>query len=409
MPNILWLLVSLGLAGLFFRWRSPLVVLAPVLFTSSLTSPFFEEGAISINLIMLSWMVCFIVLAVYFKGRRIRIDNFDEVRANYARMTQRAAILLVVALALLLLVISFWIQQAGVEQFSSAKRTTDNGVWFNVSNTIFNLFRQYMVIVLALFRFRLRNPHVLMALLVLIASVLVGYLSSSRGLFIFPLVLVFFVRMVRMRSSNQRLKILTTFFVIGMIGTALMAAISAERAGVGSLAEGFTILGEQLNNSATGYGLAPEKDRIVWDYSQGGGIPVVQVLLLGGFYGLIPRAFWPGKPEFVGTGPLAGAYVFRGQNYVDQGAGIPISFPSEIALAFGSAWFLPGFLATVLVVILVAEILRPFPLLTFALLSFLSGIVAHGLPKSQVELIVNALTLLLITRIVGFRFVQRKS
>lgn len=401
MYNLIWLICVLLIFATFLRWRSPLLLTVPHMIVAALNSPFSEGDTTSINLIMLGWILTLFLTAAFMRGRGISIGQWQEIHANYARLTPRRVFWMGVAGLALMAACAIWLSQAGVDQFGSAKRTRGGGAWLNLANALINVFTLHAVFVLSVFRIRLTNPHVLIAFLSVAVIVLIGYLSSSRSLFVVPIVTMFFVRLARVRSIKGRLQLVSMFVLVAAAGITLMALISAERRGVEGLGAGFSILSGQVAQSETGHGLSPAKDALVWEYSERKQIPEVGLILLGGVYGLIPRALWPGKPVFVSTGPVAGAFVFRGQSSVDVGAGIPISFPSEVVLAFGSAWFLPGLFASGFLMVLVAELLRKYPLLLFASFSFYSGIISYGLPKSQTDLLLDVLTLLIMARITG--------
>lgn len=403
MVNLLWVIIALAICGVLLRWRSPLLLITPNLLLAAIMAPLSEGDVVTLNLIMLSWAVIIMTVAVYLRGRQIRLDGFEEISANHARMTPRRFLWLAIALTTLAAVFAVWLAQAGVNEFYSAKRARDGGPWFNLVNALLNFFVLHATIVLSLFRLRLSNPHVVMALASIFVIGVVGYLASSRGAFVIPMMTVFFMRLARLNCFSSQIKLIAAFTGPVAVMAVLMALIAAERRGDEGIGAGFEILAQQVANTETGYGLSPAKDAIVWDYSESRQIPGVGVVLMGGFYGLVPRAIWPGKPEFVASGPIAGAFVFRGQEFVTHGAGIPISLPSEIALAFGSAWFLPGMVAAAVLMIAASELLRPFRLMIFVLVAFYSGLMAHGLPKSQVTLLLDAVSLLMICRVAGFR------
>ena len=381
-------------------------MIVPNLLIASFLSPFDEGDTARISLIMLSWMITILIVALYMRQRGIRIDGFEEVSANHARMTPQRMFRLGIAILALMVAFSIWLSQAGVNQFDSAKRVRDAGQWFNLANALIGVFLMHSIVVLSLFRLRVSNPHIVMAVLSFAVIFLIGYMSGSRGLFTVPIMTIFFLRLVQISSAYKRTKLLIAFSALSAFTLVVMALISANRQGDEGIAVGFQIFGEQLSNSASGYGISPVKDAIIWEYSEQRRIPEVGIVLLGGFYGLVPRTLWPSKPTFVSTGPIAGAFVFREMSYVDQGAGIPVSMPSEIALAFGSAWFMPGFIAAGLLMALVAVLFQPYPFLIFASFTFYSGLMSHGLPKSQVALLLDVVTLLILVWVVGFRFVR---
>jgi hypothetical protein len=133
------------------------------------------------------------------------------------------------------------------------------------------------------------------------------------------------------------------------------------------------------------------------------------VYLLGGFYGLVPRVWWAGKPSYVGSGPIAGALVFREEAYVTRGAGIPISMPSEFALAFGLSGFWIGLMLYFFLAILSYLAMRRYPLYFAPIVLFAFQLTGGGFPKSMSVLFMNIIGVFFVSRLLNFRVVRVKN
>jgi hypothetical protein len=185
--------------------------------------------------------------------------------------------------------------------------------------------------------------------------------------------------------------------VCAAIGIYVMAIIAASRSGNAGFESGLEQLSKQASNADRGYGISPGKDAKALAYSDFMLIQRMPTALLGGFYGVVPRAVWPSKPTYVSTGPIVGAYVFRSQYRITMGAGMPVSLPAELTLAFGPTWFYIGFLAILILVVMTAALLIRFPSLIFASILFWAGLCTQGLPKSQAEFGVDVISIILLS------------
>ncbi|MGQ7848592.1 hypothetical protein ACUNV4_29110 [Granulosicoccus sp. 3-233] len=407
MLNIIWTLVGVFFIMSMLRWSSPLIFLAPNIIIATLFTDFSGGNGDLVGMIMFGWFFTLLLVTLYFRKRRIRIDRYYASGIDNARFDKKGRRYFYLATVVLMVIIVFWISQAGVDSFESQKRSRGGGLWLNALNYALKIYTLHAVIVFSFSKITRSNPHVVLAMLSLLVIMVIGFMSSSRGVFVVPILTILIFRFMRVKDLKGKLFLAGRSIVVLVVLVQLMSVISEVRKGKGEQS-GISLIIEQLNNNEAGYGLSPAKDARIYDYGERDTIPSLRTVIFGGFYGYIPRVFWSNKPNFVSSGPLVGAFVFREQYFITElGAGIPASFPSEVALGFGSEWFFPSFILVMIMMILVGEFSVRYPYIITSSFSFYAGLPAHGLPKSQLELIMSIVIMALLLRLTGFKVMFR--
>ncbi|MEC8511949.1 MAG: hypothetical protein VX015_07370 [Planctomycetota bacterium] len=379
------------------------------LFTLSL--PTLTLGAFSVEaagpmglealLTSVGWLAVFLTADAFARARGLSVAT---LRAGTIARDKPRWLGPAFAVTCLLLVSAIWLNEANVTAFDSRKRTSDAGPWYHAANLGIKAFSTHAVIALTVLRGSGARGHLQVAKLTLLVLAIVGFLSSDRGALFIPLITIVLFHIARIRGKVASRLPLGRLLVVAALAALVLTQITGDRFGATSRAEGAAVLARQVTKNAAGYGVSAPKDIRAYDFSKTTSVPEMRVVMLGGFYGFVPRVLWPSKPEFVTTGRLTGAHVFRQTSRTARGAGIPCSVAAEVAICYGSQFFFPGFLLAALLGVAALCIAAKLPYLAFGAVTFVEGLASHGLPKSQFEFVATAITCIAIVKVSGIRF-----
>lgn len=402
-PILVVLLGVLAFASLHFT--APTIFLVPFCVLSAINVVIFESGAINL-LIIVAWLLVILALTVFCGRAGIRLGDLRiaaQMKKSELRMQRwRFAI----CVAGFVVAVAFWISQAGVNALESAKRLDSSDELYMFANFFTGAYMLLPIYVLGIGPAGrpLGRHYIVFSIVILLWALVQGYLSSDRGAFFYPLLLIVLLRICQKAHFADRLRIAMIGAGILLATIPVLAQISSERAN--RAGEGYEILYDQALNSDMGYGFSANKDATVYRFVEKSGEVLDPVYLFGGIYGLVPRIWWENKPAYVGTGPIAGSLVFRESYFVTRGAGIPVSMPAEFAMAFGTSFFWIGLLCYVIAAGAAALVMRRWPLLCVPIVLFIAQLAGGGLPKSISVFLMNFLGLLIIAKLLKLRVVR---
>lgn len=400
---LICLLFIFGLVAL--RYTSPTIFIFPACVLTSLNAILLDKSNLSI-IILLFWLVIFIALTIFCARKNIRLVDLRIVFSG--KFNSRTARRWSFALSVMLFsgTVMFWIMQSGVSEFTSQKRIYSSGEFYNFANLLTGAFIMFPIFIFGLkpLQQRIYTSHKILAFIILIWSFIQGYVSSDRGLFFYAILFIIILRVCQQRYMSSKLQTVALGVLVLLIQIPILAQISAER--TSRDVDGYEILYEQAFKSDGGYGFSVAKDRTVYKFVERTGPVMDPVFMLGGFYGLVPRAWWQEKPKYVGTGPIAGSLVFREDPVVTRGAGIPISMPSELALLLGLSGFWIGMILYFFLAIFSYLAIRRYPLYFIPFILFAAQLPGGGLPKSMNVFVLNLIGVVFISRLLNFRVVH---
>lgn len=403
-----WILVVFILGWYSFIWKSPILVCIPSLLLGVMFADNASAGPIGKDLVIFLWLAMFFVCLIYLRRSGVMISNFSA-NENFRMRSRGLERLTILSLAIFYVAaVYFWLDQSTVSDFSSSKRTSIAGLYYNVANQILRMFAIFAIIHVVFCSFSWHRLRSQLAVIVLIGILVIAFVSSSRATIIAPMLVLFTLLSARVRSTRH-------LFGFGIFGAVLLfavvffsASVAEHRANKVGDGQGWALLAEQIS-SENGNGFSPDKDVVVLDYVFRNGPRLEPVQLLGGFYGLIPRFLWPGKPQFVFTGPISGALIFRGGWRSKSVAGIPISIASEFAFAFGYLSFFLGIFLCGVIICLLGTMCKTYPLLLVPYMFILPTLIAGGLPMAQFTFITGSALTFFALLISGTKINYAKS
>jgi hypothetical protein len=300
----------------------------------------------------------------------------------------------------------FWITNLGISDFSG-HHMRERSVFANVVNLIFRGISAYSVIVLGLANRKVQKRHLVLALMVLAATVAAGYLINKRGVVVTPIVTIIILRFFTLRGVISKLKFAVPVLIV-LIGVAMVVIEMTAQRSHGDWIDGLESL-ETTIAGETGNALAPPKELKVLRYVETNGPFLEPYTLFSGFWGFIPRVIWQEKPD-VGVGRLIGTIVFgTGGGRFDRGAGMPVSVAAQVAAIFGTAFYPVGIFGVASILVLVAVATKRYPILLFGLVSTAPWAVGSDIGRMQMGFIMTTAVLWVTFRVVGLRLVYRSA
>jgi hypothetical protein len=265
--------------------------------------------------------------------------------------------------------------------------------------------------VLAFYEQKLGKGHLIVAIYIQVLNCLKGFILSQRGSILNPLFLIFSVQLIKTKGTKKAFKsisIILTFITIALLVVAYITQARRQDFSGGPLG-GLSLIYSQISSDRGNY-FSPERDKIILNYIGEFGTLLPVETLFSGFYGLIPRALWASKPSFVGIGPLVGAFVFgTGNGVLDRGAGIPISFPAQMALTLGQSYFVIGILLVAMLGYAILALSKKYPILIFPFLSSFPSLMGSDIGRIQISFITTTVGLAIILKLLGLRFRYGRS
>ena len=397
------LLALVSIASLVYT--TPILHLMPYCVLAVLNAIF--AGVNSLHTLMLvAWLALFLLITIFsaksgmeMKDWRVTFDG------SFRSKTMQRWRFAVFALGFLLAA-AFWISQSGADDFSSQKRLGSSDDLYNFANFLTGAYILFPIYIFGLKSVgqKIAYHYKVFAMIILGWTFVQGYLSSSRATFFFTFLMIIIFRVCQQPQVASRLRVAFLGSLVLLAQIPILAQIAEERANRDG--EGYEILYEQAFGSDSGYGFAVSKDEAVYDFVRANGPAMDPTYMLGGVYGLFPRVWWENKPTYVDSGPIAGALVFRDERWVTPGAAIPISFPAEMAFAFGTNAFWVGLVLYGFVAAGACLAIKKWPMLLVPLSLLITQLAGGGLPKSVAVFIINFVAVLFLTRFVGLRIVR---
>lgn len=343
------------------------------------------------------------MLLINKKG--IKLNRFS---IKISKRIKNKSFLFYVALTIILFL--FWIYFSGVRDFSTIKFSRredfESSIYLVILTFLFDLLVSYSIIVLSFFNKKIQFGHFFLAIIIQICYALMCYISNQRMAFAFPLFTILIFHFTRTGFNAKKLKLLVFSLIAGYTLIRIVIYMTAARAGLEG--QGLELLLEQLSSDTGGF-LNPSKDLIILDYVTNNGSFIDPIYLFSGFFAFVPRVFWIDKP-LVRIGPIVGYYVFgtrEGLNAGDKGAGIPISFASQLAATFGTECFIIGLILTFAILLIIATKTKKYPLLIIPFINPLTSLISADLGGIQVSFITTTIGLILLQRLAKIKLTYR--
>lgn len=405
MGTVLWTMLAILIISIAIVWRSPLLVCAPSLLLGVALSENASSGSIDLNIVILVWLVTLFLSMYILRLNRVFLSKFrlSKHEFRHYRSMRGSRFGLLAFTVLYMIVVVYWLQQAGVTDFGSEKRSSSASAYFNIANYLLKAFTIYAVSILGFAQIKGFRYDFILAAIIMLGVFMIAFLSSSRSTFLAPMLIIMTARFLKISSYKIFAKYSFAAVLVLSLVFVFSATVAEHRAGLAGSGMGWSILSGQLS-SEVGNGFSPEKDVTVLDFVYVTGQRMDPVILLGGFYGLVPRVLWEGKPEFVSSGPIAGRMVFgTHQNRSGSGAGIPISIPSEIAFSIGYWWYFVGFIIVTIFFVMGGIACKNYPFLVVPFLMICPTLIAGGLSLAQVSFLTSSVLILLVQKITNTR------
>ncbi|MDE1466894.1 hypothetical protein [Aurantiacibacter sp. D1-12] len=386
--------VSLVLIGFFVHWKSPLILFAGQFALGAIfRSP---DEALAINA---TWFALLMLAGLMLYRSNIRWDKLALISGKVGPL--RAGLALIAFLAVLFL----WIQQAGVTDFSSVKRSDDDGGGLaSIVDGFLALFLAFSVSIVAFWKKGQSKTILFLSITILVIIGLRAFLGSNRGLFVVPLVLILAIRVLTMKTESDWVKVGVAAGLTVPVALYFLILTTSTRAGV-DIGDGLGLLALQLSGGL-GNGYSPLRDLAVMDHVEMRGAILPPIMMLAPFYGFIPRVFWPDKPD-VGVGATIGSEVF-GTGGLDGigGAGIPISVPAHFEAMLGPGGFAFGILAVALILAVCGALARKHPITIVPLAMIGHNMMGSDLGRLGMQLIILTVALFVAQKWLSFRLVN---
>lgn len=390
MDLIFNLALSTILIAKLLSWKSPMILFGAQYVLGSI----FRSGP-DTYMINLSWFALLLFTATTMKRNNVGIDNF------YLGVGKVSTLRKGMIISGFLFVMIFWAQQAGVTSFASMKRAASSSELANLANGLLSMFLSPAIVVL-LFH-RRGNPRWILTICILIFAcfMLKGFLSSSRGAAVLPLLLVLYARFAQIKRWRETPKFGIILVILTSAVLAFLSIVTAQRAGVDSgLAIG--LFADQLS-SYLGNGYSPLKDMAVIEYTSSFGPILSPIFILAPLYGFIPRFIWSGKPD-VGVGRVVGGDIFgTGGGAYDKGAGIPISVPAEFEAIFGFGGYMLGLIFVALLIAFIGILSRRRPALLVPLALIAPNVMGSDFGRLGMQFIIFYVSFLIMQQVLKIR------
>ena len=400
MAEIAAFVIGLVVFGVAVAKASPLIVAAAFLlfltpFRQSATEPF------ETLLIVFFWGLFLLAAIIVISHGKISLRRFEL--QQYRNFTKWKFAFSVVLLGIYLLV---WIDNLGITGFSG-RQMWERSDFADLVNLIFRGISAYSVIVLGLANRKTQKSHLVLALMILTAAVVVSYVLNRRGAFITPFLTIIILRFFALRGVISKLKFAVPVLFV-LIGLAMVVIGMTAQRKQGDWIDGLESI-ERTITGDTGNALAPPKELEVLRYVDNNGPFLESYTLFSGFWGFIPRVIWQEKPD-VGIGRRIGTIVFgTGGGLIDKGAGMPVSIGAQVAAIFGAAFYPVGIFGVASILVLVAVATNGYPVLLYGLVSTAPWMVGSDIGRMQMSFIMTTAVLWVTFKVLGLRLVYRTA